>query len=216
MLTGMWPAMQATLKAYASAESLWLADQPSRVKTAYLCRCFPGTETKVVHAALTAAKGSPEHSIQVSAIDLILHSQLAPHILSCNSCQALCAAEDWILVPGLHTAMNMLADAPNSSTIHVQHLPGNHRPGQYNTSAVVIAIHAVPAFTAIASKCLTCSIVTSWETVTAPACSCKTVYAHDAWIGPGTCCIQHPQLGVCFHEKICTNHMHVWCKVYYL
>ena len=59
--------MQATLKAYASAEAMWLADQPSRVKTAYLCKCFPGADVKVVHATLTSCKGQTEHSIQVGA-----------------------------------------------------------------------------------------------------------------------------------------------------
>ena len=57
--------MQANLKAYASAEALWLADQPSRVKSAYLCKCFPGADAKVVHAALTSCKGATDQSIQV-------------------------------------------------------------------------------------------------------------------------------------------------------
>lgn len=59
--------MQATVKAYASAEALWLADQPSRVKSAYLRKCFPGADAKVVHAALTSCKGVTEASIQVCA-----------------------------------------------------------------------------------------------------------------------------------------------------
>ena len=57
--------LQATLKAYASAEALWLADQPSRVKSTYLCKCFPGADAKVVHAALTSCRGVTEQSIQV-------------------------------------------------------------------------------------------------------------------------------------------------------
>ena len=43
---------QATLKAYVAGESLWMADQPFRVRHTYLCKCFPGTEAKLVHSAL--------------------------------------------------------------------------------------------------------------------------------------------------------------------
>ena len=49
--------VQATLKAYAASESLWLADQPFRVRHAYLCKCFPGTDAKLVHSALHSSKG---------------------------------------------------------------------------------------------------------------------------------------------------------------
>ena len=86
--------MQATLKAYASAEALWLADQPSRVKSVYLCKCFPGADAKVVHAALTSCKGVTEQSIQVCArgscrmpcLLLSAHAEIAWYKLHITCC----------------------------------------------------------------------------------------------------------------------------------
>ncbi|KAL3132823.1 hypothetical protein ABBQ38_006748 [Trebouxia sp. C0009 RCD-2024] len=61
----MLGSIQASLKAYAASESLWLADQPSRVRHAYLCKCFPGTDAKVVHSALQLSKGSVDQAALV-------------------------------------------------------------------------------------------------------------------------------------------------------
>lgn len=61
--------LQAALKAYAASESLWLADQPSRVRQAYLCKCFPGTDAKVVHTALHTSKGCVEQASLVGTTD---------------------------------------------------------------------------------------------------------------------------------------------------
>ena len=148
------PTVQATLKAYASAESLWLADQPSRVKTAYLCRCFPGTEAKVVHAALTAAKGSPEHSIQVWRLHLASASSACLYIL-------------------LHS------DAPNSRTMHLQHPSRNPL-----IWAVVYSIsrwttlyrHVLQQLPNV----LHARQPPPGAQMTALVCSFNTVYSHDA------------------------------------
>ena len=58
--------VQATLKAYAAVERLWLMEQPSRVKHIYLCNCFPGTDAKMVHAALSTSNSSVDQAITVS------------------------------------------------------------------------------------------------------------------------------------------------------
>jgi len=57
--------LQATLKAYAAVERLWLMEQPSRVKHIYLCSCFPGTDAKMVHAALSTSNNSVDQAITV-------------------------------------------------------------------------------------------------------------------------------------------------------
>ncbi|KAL3149581.1 hypothetical protein ABBQ32_002353 [Trebouxia sp. C0010 RCD-2024] len=63
----MLGSIQASLKAYAASESLWLVDQPSRVRHAYLCKCFPGTDAKVVHSALQLSKGCLDQAALVLA-----------------------------------------------------------------------------------------------------------------------------------------------------
>ncbi|KAA6418416.1 MAG: hypothetical protein FRX49_11576 [Trebouxia sp. A1-2] len=61
----MLGSIQATLKAYAAVERLWLMEQPSRVKHIYLCKCFPGTDAKMVHAALSMSNSSVDQAITV-------------------------------------------------------------------------------------------------------------------------------------------------------
>ena len=63
--SNMFGVFQASLKAYAASESLWLADQPSRVRHAYLCKCFPGTDAKLVHSALHMSKGCVDQAALV-------------------------------------------------------------------------------------------------------------------------------------------------------
>jgi len=41
-------------------------EQPSRVKHIYLCKCFPGTDAKMVHAALSTSNNFVDHAITVS------------------------------------------------------------------------------------------------------------------------------------------------------
>ena len=67
--------VQATLKAYAASESLWLADQPFRVRHAYLCKCFPGTDAKLVHTALHSSKGFVH---QAALVHTLLPNQICP------------------------------------------------------------------------------------------------------------------------------------------
>ncbi|DBA88767.1 TPA: hypothetical protein ACH3X1_004184 [Trebouxia sp. C0004] len=61
----MLGSIQATLKAYAAVERLWLVEQPFRVKHIYLCKCFPGTDAKMVHAVLSTSNSSVDQAITV-------------------------------------------------------------------------------------------------------------------------------------------------------
>ncbi len=84
--------LQAALKAYAAVERLWLIDQPSRVKHTYLCKCFPGTDAKMVNAALSASKNSVDQATVVRSLFMVqtcLYPVNGSLVMAAASCVAV-------------------------------------------------------------------------------------------------------------------------------